>query len=259
MDPKIQTSRAKTTTRSRSTCKKKREEIFQSSNQHQPTRLAVVLFMIPPRFHHVSMKSRSYSSTSKARPWLGTVLPAACGFRQTPGMGRFGRKNWGMMVLDGLGGLEAWRLGGFLLSLMCQGAINISVSTCVNPLRSTNNCSTSPGLVDGIHEWKSMRESMKTRWCLNHGCRMMHQHASTIQKSQSTTQEFPNPVECMATASSHINQRQDASAEIQERLGGSAQVQLYTWRMLCRYAWHICIHESYMSVWCGGWLSRPMW
>lgn len=155
--------------------------------------------------------------------------------------------------------LEAWRLGGFLLSLMCQGAINISVSTCVNPLRSTNNCSTSPGLVDGIHEWKSMRESMKTRWCLNHGCRMMHQHASTIQKSQSTTQEFPNPVECMATASSHINQRQDASAEIQERLGGSAQVQLYTWRMLCRYAWHICIHESYMSVWCGGWLSRPMW
>ena len=89
---------------------KKREEIFQSSNQHQPTRLAVVLFMIPPRFHHVSMKSRSYSSTSKARPWLGTVLPAACGFRQTPGMGRFGRKNWGMMVLDGLGGLEAWRL-----------------------------------------------------------------------------------------------------------------------------------------------------
>lgn len=98
--------------------KKNGEEIFQSSNQHQPTRLAVVLFMIPPRFHHVSMKSKSHSSTSKARPWLDTVLPAACGaVPADPGHEKIWQKKLGN---DGL--------GGFLLSLMCQGAINISVS-----------------------------------------------------------------------------------------------------------------------------------
>lgn len=81
------------------------------------------------------------------------------------------------------------------------------------------NCSTSPGLVDGIHERKSMRESMKTRWCLNHGFRMMHQlsknHRVQPKNSQTPSSVWQQPLPILTNAKMH---QQRSRSELEDRL-----------------------------------------